>query len=72
MQIGMRRFRTRREDVAGCVQGGCKALDTCLEHVEGIDSLIYYTATAGLMTLYRLPMIGGLIESEDFLDFTPL
>ena len=68
----MRRFRTRRDDVAGCVQGGCKAPATRLEHVEGIDSPIDYTATAGLMTWMRLPKVGGSVKIGDFLDFTSL
>ena len=68
----MRRFRTRRDDVAGCVQGGCKAPATRLEHVEGIDSPIDYTETAGLTMLMRLPKVGGLTERENFLDFTSL
>ena len=63
MRVGIRRFRTRRDDVAGCAQGGCKAPATRLEHVEGLDSLMDYMATAGLMTLMRLPKVGGLVES---------
>ena len=70
--VEVRRFRTRRDDVAGCPQDGCRAPTTRLELVEGFDSLIDYTATATFMTLMPLPTVGGLVQSGGFLGFTSL
>ena len=65
----MRRFRTRRDDVAGYVQGGCKAPATRLEHIEGMDSPIDYAETAGLLMWMRLPQVDGSVKIRDFLEF---